>query len=155
MNLAHVHEIVVTVIIRREDKYLLIRRALSETRFPGMWTVPGGKVESETYQVMPKDGKGYWKEIIEHTLRREAYEEVGLQIKNIQYLTSCAFIHKDGTPSTVLSCTAEYLSGDVQLQEEEIDAFQWVTSEEARDYNLLGGIYEEILLAEKRKKDNL
>ncbi len=148
----HLHEVAITAIITKGDKYLIIRRSPNKKRFPGMWTVPGGKLESSDYLALPKDTEFYWYNVLERTLQREVSEEVGIKIKDVEYLTSLATVHKDGSPSIVISCTAEYVSGDVTLQEEEADEFAWVTTEESKDYPLIDGIYEEFVMYDKRKR---
>lgn len=40
-------------------------------------------------------------------MRREVQEEVGLEIENIEYVTSLATVHADENPSLVISCLAE------------------------------------------------
>jgi len=146
------HEVVITAIIVKDGKYLITRRALSKKRFPGMWTVPGGKLETSDYVNLPKDTKDYWYNVLEQVLRREVKEEVGLAIKNIEYVTSLATIHAAGAPSLVISCMADYESGEVALQESETDQFAWVSLAEAKDHDLIGGIYEELEMADMRRK---
>src|SRR6185436_12407964 len=97
------HEIVITAIIVKDKKYLLTRRSLSKKRFPGAWTVPGGRLETSDYTDLPKQTKDYWYNVLEMTLRREVREEVGLEIDNIEYVCSLATIHADGAPSLVIS----------------------------------------------------
>jgi 8-oxo-dGTP diphosphatase len=145
-------EVVITAIIVKDEKYLITRRTLSKKRFPGMWTVPGGKLETNDYVNLPKDTEHYWYNVLEQVLRREVREEVGLEIKNIEYVTSLATIHKDGAPSLVVSCMADYESGDVTLQKDETDEFAWASLEEAKEYSLIDGIYDELKMAEARRK---
>lgn len=144
----YLHEVAITAIIRKDSKYLIIRRSLNKKRFPGKWTVPGGKMESKDYLELPKDTEDYWYNVLERTLQREVKEEVGLEIENVEYLTSLATVHSDGNPSLVISCTADYKGGEVSLQEEETDQFVWVTSEEAKNYDLMDGIWEELVMAD-------
>lgn len=148
------HEVVATAIIVKNSKYLITRRSPQKKRFPGMWTVPGGHLEIDDYIHMPKDENGYWRNILEHALKREVKEEVGLEIKNVEYITSMALIHKDGSPSIVISCLAEYVSGEVVLQAEEADKFKWVSIDEAKRYPLIGGIYEELVIADKKLRSS-
>lgn len=148
----YLHEVAITAIILKGDKYLITRRSLSKKRFPGMWTVPGGKLEAQDYLDLPKDTEFYWYNVLERTLAREVYEEVGLKINNVQYLTSLATVHKDGNPSIVISCIGDYVSGKVKLQEEESDKFEWVTLKQAKDFSLIDGIYEELVMADNLKK---
>ncbi len=146
------HEVVITAIVVKDDKYLITRRSPNKKRFPGMWTVPGGKLEISDYIDLPKETEFYWYNVLEKVLRREVMEEVGIDIDNIDYVTSLATIHSDGNPSLVISCLADYASGEVTLQEGETDKFVWVDLEEAKDYDLLDGIYEELVMAEKQLK---
>ncbi|MDP2861020.1 MAG: NUDIX domain-containing protein [bacterium] len=142
------HEVVITAIIVKDGKYLITRRSKTKKRFPGMWTVPGGKLEIDDYINLPKDTKNYWYNVLERVLRREVKEEVEVEITGIEYVTSLAMIHADGNPSLVISCKADYSSGKVKLQKEETDKFAWVNLEEAKNYELIDGIYDELVMAD-------
>lgn len=146
------HEVVITAIILKEGKYLITRRSFNKKRFPGKWTVPGGRLQTSDYINLPKETEHYWYNILEKVIKREVKEEVGIEIKNITYVTSLATIHTDGSPSLVISCLAEYESGEIKLQEEETDKYAWASLEDARDYNLLDGIYDELVMAENLQK---
>ena len=112
--------------------------------------MPGGKLETNDYIGLPKDTKDYWYNVLERVLRREVQEEVGIDIRNIEYITSLATVHEDGAPSLVISCLAEWDSGDVKLQVEECDEFAWVSLEESKSYDLLDGIYDELVMAQNQ-----
>jgi NADH pyrophosphatase NudC (nudix superfamily) len=114
--------------------------------------VPGGKLEVSDYINFKKDTEFYWYNVLEKVLKREVKEEVGIEINNIEYVTSLATVHKDGNPSLVISCLADYISGDIKLQEGETDEFAWVNLGEAKNYNLLDGIYDELVMAENMRK---
>ncbi len=144
-------EIVATAIIVKGGKYLVTKRSATKKRFPSMWTVPGGRMEADDYLKLPKDSEFYWYNVLERTLRREVKEEVGLEIDNIEYVTSLATIHDDGIPSMVISCMADYTSGEVILSDED-EEYRWVTLEEAKNYNLLDGIYDELVMADNQRK---
>ncbi len=144
------HEVVITAIIIKDGKYLITRRSPNKKRFPKRWVVPGGKLEIEDYSSLPKDTKFYWYNVLEKVLRREVREEVGLEIKNIEYVTSLATIHDDGNPSLVISCLADYASGDVKLQKGEADKFVWISLKEAKKYDLIDGIYDELVMAQNQ-----
>lgn len=98
MKDTHLHEVAITAIIVKEGKYLIAKRAATKKRFPNMWTVPGGKLEAGDYLSLEKDTEHYWYNVLDRTLRREIKEEVGLDIKNIEYLTSLATVHADAIP---------------------------------------------------------
>lgn len=146
------HEIVITAIVVKDGKYLITKRSPNEKRFPGKWTVPGGKLEVEDYVNLPKDTDFYWYNVLEQVLKREVMEEVGLKIANIEYVTSLATVHDDGNPSLVISCMADYLSGKVIVQEDEAEDFAWVTLKQACGYDLIDGIFDELAMAEKKRK---
>jgi NADH pyrophosphatase NudC (nudix superfamily) len=145
-------EIVITAIIQKDGKYLITRRSLSKKRFPGMWTVPGGHLDPEDFMNSPKETEHYWYNVLEKALTREIKEEVGLEIEHVRYVTSLATEHKDGAASIVISCLADYKSGEVILQEDETDKCEWVTAAEAKDYELLDGIYDELMMADSLRK---
>lgn len=146
------HEVVVTAIVVKDGKFLITRRSPNKKRFPSKWTVPGGKLETDDYVNTPKPTADYWYNVLETVVRREVQEETGLDIANIDYVTSLATIHADGTPSIVVSVMADYAGGEVTLQAEETDMHAWVTLEESKGYDLLDGIYEELLMADNRRR---
>ncbi|HEY4523678.1 MAG TPA: NUDIX domain-containing protein [Candidatus Paceibacterota bacterium] len=148
----YLHEVAITAIIAKDGKYLIVRRSMEKKRFPGLWTVPGGRLEPKDYLEFPKDTKDYWYNVLERTLRREMHEEVGIEIDNIEYVTSLATVHVDGSPSLVISCMAEYVSGKIRLQEGETDKYAWVTLHEAKSYDLFDGIYDELLMTEAKRQ---
>lgn len=146
------HEIVITAIVVKEGKYFISKRSMQEKRFPGMWTVPGGRLEVDDYINLPKDTENYWYNVLEKVLRKEVKEEAGMDIENIEYVTSLATVHSDGSPSLVISCVADYAGGEVKMQEGESDEYAWVTVEEAKNYHLIDGIYDEIVMASKMER---
>lgn len=146
----YLHEVAITAIIVKDSKFLIIKRSSTKKRFPNMWTVPGGKLETKDYLELPKDTKEYWYNVLEKTLAREVSEEVGLEIDNVQYVTSLSTVHQDGAPSLVISCLADWKSGEVTLQEEEADDFAWVSIDEAKGYDLIDGILDELHMASQK-----
>ena len=145
------HYIVVTGIIVKDGKFLIAKRSPNEKAFPSQWTVPGGKLETKDYLHRPKDTSAHWYNVFEHLLRREVKEEVGLDIKDIKYLTSLTFVRGDGIPTIVISLYADHHDGEVSLSDELVD-HAWVTLEEAKNYDLIEGIYEELEMLDKLLK---
>jgi 8-oxo-dGTP pyrophosphatase MutT (NUDIX family) len=135
----------------KDGKFLITKRAPQENHFADQWTVPGGKLEKTDYSKRPADAGILWYNVINDSLRREVMEEVGLRIKNIRYLTDMTFIRKDGIPTVILSMFADYESGAVTLCDELVD-HAWVTLEEAKSYNLIKGIYEELEMLDHHLK---
>lgn len=146
------HYISVTGIVVKDGKYLIVKRGEDEKNFPGKWTVPGGKLEREDYSSRKPDTKaGHWYQVFEDLVRREIREEAGIEIKDIDYLTNLSFMRDDGIPTVIVSLYANYDSGEVKLNEELTD-YKWVSLEEAREYDLIDGIYEELEMLDRLKK---
>ncbi len=142
------HYVVVTGIIVKDGRYLIAKRAATEKAFPNQWTVPGGKLELRDYITRKKDTSAHWYNLCDNVLRREALEEAGLKVKNIKYITNLVYIRDDGIPALIISLFARYDSGDVKLCSALTD-YAWVALEEAKNYELIEGIYEEIELLDK------
>ncbi len=144
------HYVVATGVIVKDRRFLIAKRADYEKAFPGLWTVPGGKLEQKDYKEKKQDtNAGQWYNIVESLLRREILEEVGLEIGKIEYLTSLTFIRPDGIPTLVLSMYSNYKNGEVKLGEG-LTEYAWVTLEEAKNYSLIPGIYEELEMIDRK-----
>ncbi|MFH1509821.1 MAG: NUDIX domain-containing protein [Candidatus Nealsonbacteria bacterium] len=146
------HRITSTAIIHKDGKYLLLQRSLNKKSFPGKWTVPGGGLEVDDYIDLPVSGAGQWYNAIEKSLRREIKEETNLEVEKLYYLVDIAFIRSDGVPVIVISYWGDYKSGEIVLDEDNIK-YVWVTLEEAKEYDLIEGIWEEIEMVDNIKKD--
>ncbi|WP_374663002.1 NAD(+) diphosphatase [Acinetobacter sp.] len=95
-----VNPCIITVITRGEDEILLAKNA-KNTR--GMYGLIAGFVEVG--------------ETLEDAVRRETLEEIGLKLKNIQYLASQPWPFPS---NLMIAYKAEYASGEIKLQPEEI-----------------------------------
>ena len=69
---AKFHIVAVKAWVKKGDRYLLARRSMEELHMPGAWSLPGGKVENDEDTI----------DILQKTLKREIFEEVGLEITN-------------------------------------------------------------------------
>jgi 8-oxo-dGTP diphosphatase len=141
------HRIAITTIIYTDDrKYLITKRSMKKKAFPGKWTVPGGGLSVDDYINTPETFKGQkqWYHSLMNTLRREVKEEVNLEVGKPEYLLDLTLIRPDNIPVLVLSFFAPFESGEVKLDEDSTE-FAWVTVEEAKKYDLIDGIYDEIV----------
>jgi 8-oxo-dGTP pyrophosphatase MutT (NUDIX family) len=137
------HYITATVILVKNGKFLITKRAEWEKAFPGKWTVPGGKLEVLDYVLRDKDTSSHWYNVLEDLAKKEVREEVGLEFENLGYVTSLVYIRSDGIPSLVISFWAKPIGEDVKLCNA-LTNFAWVSLEEAKNYELIEGIYEEL-----------
>jgi methionine--tRNA ligase beta chain len=152
MDQQNLYEVAVTAIVVKEGKYLITRRAATKRKWPGQWTVPGSRLEPADYVGVTMDTDNAWYNILEGVVRREVKEETGLDIDNIRYATSLVAQYEEDKPHTlIISLSADWKSGDVVLQEEETDKFVWVTLVESEKYQLIPGIREELIMAERMK----
>jgi len=143
------HYIVATAILVKDGKFLITKRADWEKAFPGKWTVPGGKLEVLDYVLREKDTGSHWYNIFEELVKKEVKEEVGLDIKNIDYVTSMVYIRSDKIPTIIVSLWAEPIGETIGLCPA-LTEFAWVSLEEAKNYDLIEGIYEELEILSKK-----
>lgn len=95
----------IIVLIRREDKVLLVHARNFRGKFFGL---VAGFVETG--------------ETLEEAVVREVHEEVGIKIKNIRYFASQPWPYPCGL---MVGFTADYVSGDLHLQRSELDDAGW------------------------------
>jgi len=142
------HRVSLTAIIYKDGKYLLLRRSLNKKAFPGKWTVPGGGLKTDDYLNLPKTTPDHWYFAAENALRREIEEETGLDVGKIKYLLDITFIRPDGIPVVILSYYCDYKSGDVKLDEDNID-YVWASYQDCKNYDLVEGLLAEIEMVDK------
>jgi 8-oxo-dGTP diphosphatase len=139
------HYIAVTGIVCKNGKYLICKRSQQEHIFPGKWCVPGGKMEQTDFMHTKKDTHDHWLNILEKTLEKEIFEECNIKIKNIGYCSSLVLMRPNGFSGVIISLFADYASGEVKLkQQDELDDYAWVTLQEAKEYDLIENIFEQI-----------
>ena len=95
----------IIVLVYRGDEILLAKNAATSNNF---YSTLAGFVEPG--------------ESVEETVHREVYEEVGIKIKNLRYFNSQSWPFPN---SLMLGFHAEYDSGEITIQEEEIADAQW------------------------------
>lgn len=146
------HYIVVTgILINKEGKFLIVKRANWEKAFPGKWTVPGGKLEVLDYVLREKDTPHHWYNIFEDLLKKEIKEETSLEIENIDYVTSMVYIRPDKIPCLIVSLYANPKGEKVNLCHA-LTEYKWVNLSEAKNYDLIEGIYDELIILDKKLK---
>lgn len=145
------HCIAITGVVRNKDgKYLICKRSPQEKAFPNKWCFPGGKIEKKDFINTPKDTNDHWLDIFEKTLKKEILEETSLQIKVIDYVASLVFIRPNGFSTVIVNLLADHESGEVKLHQEELIDYAWVSLEEAKKYDLIENIYEQLEKVDKK-----
>lgn len=121
------HIIAVTGVVINGDKFLAGQRSFDEIAFPGLWVVPGGKVEN---------GKS-----IEETLFEEIREEAGVEVKNIFYVGNFLFLRPDSYHVIGLEFGCEYVSGKPEPGDDMLSMI-WLTLDEARKLDFIPGVLD-------------
>lgn len=98
-------------ILLKERKILLIKRGSYTPMFPGCWGLPGGRAEQD--------------ETPEQTVTREVKEEVGIDFKPTALVRIGEYADRK-----LYRFLGEW-SGEVTLQDEELDDSGWFSLEEA------------------------
>ncbi len=144
------HRIVTTTLIYKPDfTYLITKRAMHKKAHPGLWTIPGGGLTTDDYINTPtsEHGPNLWYDVLDKSVKREIKEETGLDIGRTELLTDLTFLRPDGVPVFCLSLFAPYNGGEVMIDldpEGDTTDFAWVSYEEAKKYDLIPGILDEI-----------
>jgi len=145
---SELHKVTATAIVHKDGKYLIVQRSPKKKAFPLRWTVPGGGLELDDYINTPKTNPDAWYYPLTNCLKREIKEETGLEVGELKYLLDLTFVRPDNIPVITLSYYCDWQSGEVVLNEENVD-YKWVNVREAGKYDLIGGIIEEIEMVDK------
>ncbi|MBD8038479.1 NUDIX domain-containing protein [Solibacillus sp. A46] len=133
--------------IHRNDKWLLIHRSDKEEHAGGGLSLVGGKCEIE----------GNSSDILERTLKREVFEEVGCEITSIKYVNSSSFVTDSGINVIDIVFLCQHKSEEPYAKStDEVDGVVWMTTSEIITHTELPiFLKENIKLAEKVLQDNL
>lgn len=111
-------KLIAAAIIENNGKVLIAQRAKKDALL-GKWEFPGGKVETG--------------ETLHECLKRELFEELGIQAEVGEYFCTSTFYHKD-----VLfdMCVFKVTSFKGELTLNEHSAIAWVTPSELSNYDM-------------------
>lgn len=112
---------VAAIILNEKKEILLAKRSMTEDVLPGVWGIPGGTVDS----------LGDIPDILESEVQREIFEEVGISVKNLQYVES----HMNHKGKVNICFVCEILSG-TPSKSDEVDEVGWFTLHEAEKMEL-------------------
>ncbi|HAV11813.1 MAG TPA: DNA mismatch repair protein MutT [Candidatus Moranbacteria bacterium] len=105
-------------IVRKGEKFLVLRRSDTDSYKPGEADIPGGKIE--------------FGEKVEEGLHREVMEESNLEIDIVRPLRTWSFLREENHQLVGITYLAEYKRGEVKLSWEH-SAFEWVSFEDVMD----------------------
>jgi 8-oxo-dGTP pyrophosphatase MutT (NUDIX family) len=107
----------------RDGKWLVIERSKKEGHAGGLLSLVGGTVEPE----------GFSANILERTVQREMFEEVGVRVKDeMIYVRNTSFILDDGSEVIDIVYLCEQLEGEEAFVKsaDEVEGVYWLTTEE-------------------------
>jgi 8-oxo-dGTP diphosphatase len=115
----------VTIVIQKDNRYLLGKRSLWKVSAPGYWCPVSGKIEAGETEA--------------EAVCREAFEEVGLTVEALNKL--CEMDTRDGS-GRLHWWSVKILEGEAYLKNDEHSEIGWFTLEEMA---LLDPIFHEDL----------
>lgn len=112
------HVVLVMGFVQKGDKFLITKRHFDDPQAGGTWAIPGGKVDP-----------GVEVDIIQHTLKEEMMEEVGIEIEDdIALIANDTFVRVSGHHVVALTFLCRWKSGKAQPLEDQ-EEVKWVTLE--------------------------
>jgi 8-oxo-dGTP diphosphatase len=102
-------------LIKKDGLLLVLKRAMNEKSFPGLWDLPGGRLEQG--------------ENLNQSLLREVKEETNFEIKVLDLIFAFSSEVKNGF-AVYLAYNVDVLSGEIKLCYEDHSEYAWVTKEE-------------------------
>lgn len=107
--------------IFHQGKWLMIERSLKEEHAGGTLSLVGGKVDLE----------GHSLDVLERTVRREVFEEVGIELAEpLRYVYNSSFVTEAGIPVINIVFLCMYSSGTAYAKSpNEIEATHWLREE--------------------------
>lgn len=107
--------------IHRNGKWLFILRSEKEEHAGGTLSLVGGKVDQE----------GASSDVLERTLKREIFEEVGVKVSELRYVNSSSFVTAAGIPVIDIVFLCEQAIGEPYAKSpDEVVDVVWKTTEE-------------------------
>jgi len=116
----------VIVLVSKGDEYLLAKHA---QRNQDVWTTLAGFVEIG--------------ETIETAVSREIFEETGIKVKNIRYVSSQSWPYPD---QLMLAFRAEYDSGEIKVQKDEITSAKWFNKNDLPNIPPAGSVAHNLIM---------
>jgi len=129
----HETKVAAHALIKQGDKYLVTKRVNNDDYMPGYWDTPGGTLN--------------FGEDIKKALQREVSEEIGIQIKINAVISVCGYLSNPARHQFMITYACDYISGVINLDLSEHDAYKWVTLSEMAKLKRIGfldQIYQEL-----------
>src|SRR4030042_730673 len=121
-------KIITSVIITdKRGRFLLGKRSMKEDVFPGLWSIPGGKVESPLIV----------QDVLEKNAKKEVMEEFGVEVE----ITGYAESHSDGKGKVYIIFFGKIIKGGPKPLED-TDEVRWFWFEDLEKEKLCPEVYD-------------
>ena len=136
---------------------LIVKRGENEIEGPGLWAVPGGKVENTDWGRPLKTATHsmVWSSVLLRAMRRELHEETSLKPNTLAILpeSDTVFVRKNGAPTLVFSFWSFYPRIPPIVLGKELVDYRFVSAKELSGYPLIGNVACQIenVLSETRR----
>ena len=146
--------VVVTCVVLQKSKkgawrLLILKRPANESEGPGLWTIPGGRVDPRDWGRAQKtdDGRRVWMNILKRACKREILEETGLTVREVIVMPGREkiFIRRDGTPTLVIVFRC-FVAPSSEAKRTKT-ACRWVAPSELGGYKFIGNVPDDIRFA--------
>ncbi len=140
------------IVYRPSDRRcLLLKRSQTEKVFPGKWATTGGKLEHADFDMTKPDrilagDMVNFVNPIGKLLQREIREEADIKVAEAMIYTgkNILAVRPEGIPLLFMLFVATYKSGVVKPEPGAFTDFAWVNAREAKQYDCVEGVPEEI-----------
>ncbi len=113
-----------------KNRILLVKKSAKEAIDPGMWVIPGGKVKTNEHII--------------DAMKREVKEEVGLLIKNYEWIGEDVFKVDDKYFHAAHFLCRVHSTKNIKLEKNLLE-YRWITKKEINKYKIPRNIQKEIL----------
>lgn len=115
------------VIVDKKGNFLLGKRSMKEDVFPGLWSIPGGKVEHGPAQ----------RDVLENNVKKEVLEEFGVEVEVDKYVQS----HSNGKDKIYAIFLGHIIKGTPKPLED-TDEIRWFKFEDLKKETLCPEVYD-------------
>lgn len=125
--------VAVHALIKKDNKFLITKRSISNDYMPGLWDIPGGTIK--------------FGENIMAALGREVKEETNLIVRPQRILHCYGYLSNSSRHQFQLVYLCDYVNGKIQLNPREHSEFRWVGISELNNLKKIAffnSLYQEI-----------
>lgn len=128
---------------------LILKRGEDEQEGPGLWTIPGGKVERSDCGNSKIFGKhSVWTSVLKRAMQRELLEETGITVQSKELFVlpniDVIFLRIDGTPTLVIRFWTYFGHMPLVIRGNEATAHTWVRRDELIRFDFIGNVRSDV-----------